>query len=156
MYREFLFVENRKAAFSKVTYSPRFLAMKLCKANVTLTFLIIICSIANNVNDAFLERRSRLRPPSLVRPRGVNQNDDDESRLDKFLDTPFFDPSEIGEDSPLSRFANLVETDYETAETLFAGSFFVVLVIISQELLRMQLHGDAYVPFMNGGVRTLF
>jgi hypothetical protein len=54
----------------------------------------------------------------------------------------------------LTKFAKLVKQDYELAETLFVGTFFVVLIIITQELLRMQLYGDTYIPFMGGdGVR---
>ena len=55
------------------------------------------------------------------------------------------------EKGPIGWFANLVKEDYEFAETLYAGSFFFVLLIITQELLRMQMYGDNYVPFTSGG-----
>jgi hypothetical protein len=50
-------------------------------------------------------------------------------------------------------FARLVQQDYELAETLFVGAYFVILLIVTQELLRFQLRhatagagggGDAY------------
>lgn len=88
-----------------------------------------------------------------------NRDDDNETnhentkgsfqdKVDAFLDTPFFDPKKSG--SLLKWFADLVESDYELAETLYAGLFFVFLVIGAQELLRMQMYGDAYVPFQHG------
>jgi hypothetical protein len=70
--------------------------------------------------------------------------------LDDFLDQPFWDPSTVDENdrSPIGWFARLVQQDYELAETLFVGAYFVILVIVTQEVLRFQLHGgDAYVPF---------
>lgn len=88
----------------------------------------------------------------------MSQNDnedprDDNEKLDDFLDKSFFEPDSFNEDDsgPLASFAKLVKEDYELAETLFAGSFFVVLVIITQELLRMQLYGDRYIPFTKLG-----
>lgn len=84
-----------------------------------------------------------------------NRGDEDkpeEKSIDELLDEPFFDPDQVMDDDPLPVrwFANLVKNDYNTAEALFAGFFFVVLVIFSQELLRMQLYGDNYVPFQAG------
>jgi hypothetical protein len=92
----------------------------------------------------------------------MNDNDnkdgddkEDSLNLDKFLDKPFFDPDDYDENdaasSPLGWFANLVKSDYELAETLYVGAIFVVLLIVSQELLRMQMGGENYVPFLRGG-----
>lgn len=67
--------------------------------------------------------------------------------IDGFLDTPFFDPNKVKDDSPIRWFADMVENDYETAEALYVGVVFFVLVVVSQELLRMQLYGEQYVPF---------
>ena len=89
-----------------------------------------------------------------------NDNDDNEEEeslnLQEFLDKPFFDPNEYDDennDSPrlLGWFANLVKSDYELAETLYVGAIFAVLLVVSQELLRMQMNGDNYVPFLRGG-----
>ena len=52
------------------------------------------------------------------------------------------------DDGLVTKFARLVKEDYELAETLFVGTFFVILIIGTQELLRMQLYGDSYVPFL--------
>lgn len=73
-----------------------------------------------------------------------------DEQWDEFLDKPFFEP-ERAKKGPLAWFANLVEDDYEAAEALFAGLYIVVLVVLTQEVLRMQLYGDAYVPFRAGG-----
>ena len=80
-----------------------------------------------------------------------NKNEDDKT-LDELLDSPFFDPDQVTDkDSRLVRwFADLVKNDYNTAEALYVGVIFVVMVIVSQELLRMQLYGDNYVPFQAG------
>ena len=84
-----------------------------------------------------------------------NDEHSDRQSLDDFLDTPFYDPQQVLEDensSDLSKkFANFVTGDYETAEAVLVGAYFVVLVIVTQELLRMQLYGDQYVPFSRGG-----
>lgn len=81
------------------------------------------------------------------------KDDDNEDTLDDFLDKPFFDPETYDEEDsgPLAWFANLVKNDYALAETLFAGCFFIILLIITQELLRMQLYGDGYIPFTRLG-----
>jgi hypothetical protein len=42
--------------------------------------------------------------------------------------------------------------DYEFAEALLTGIFFVVLIIITQEALRMQVNGANYVPFTKGSI----
>jgi hypothetical protein len=70
--------------------------------------------------------------------------------LDEFLDQPFWDPTTVDENdkSLIGWFARLVQQDYELAETLFVGAYFVILVIVTQEILRFQLYGDAYVPFV--------
>ena len=72
--------------------------------------------------------------------------------IDDFLDRPFFDPDAVTEDDPqpIRWFADLVKNDYAAAETLYAGAIFVVMVIVSQELLRMQIYGDGYIPFQAG------
>ncbi|EEC45865.1 predicted protein [Phaeodactylum tricornutum CCAP 1055/1] len=82
-----------------------------------------------------------------------------QEKLDAILDTQFFNPDDYNEDSqgPVAWFAKLVKNDYELAEALFVGLLFVILVIVSQELLRMQLFGSNYAPFQTGaGMGRLF
>lgn len=113
---------------------------------------------------------------TIIQPSLTSQyddsNDDDSSstsqsslqdRLDDFLDRPFFDPDQFDDNdtSFLGNFARLVRNDYELAETLYVGAIFVILIIVTQEVLRAQLFGDAYVPFVkgnggNGGGGKLF
>ena len=84
---------------------------------------------------------------------GDSNNSSGSKSLDELLDQSFFDPDKVAEDdpAPLRWFADLVKNDYATAETLFAGFIFVVLVVVSQELLRVQMFGlDGYVPFQAG------
>ena len=86
--------------------------------------------------------------------KGDNEKDQEQQQqtIDEFLDRPFFDPDAVGDDDPppIRWFADLVKNDYAKAETLYAGAIFVVMVIISQELLRMQIYGDGYIPFQPG------
>ena len=76
--------------------------------------------------------------------------------LEEFLDTPFFEPDKVLKDENsnplLKKFAAFVLGDYEFAEALLTGIFFVVLIIITQEALRMQLNGANYVPFTKGSI----
>jgi len=78
----------------------------------------------------------------------------DNEDIDEFLDTPFFDPDAVLDDDESNlfakKFAAFVKNDYEIAEGLLAGGFFVFLVVLSQELLRMQVYGANYVPFSEG------
>lgn len=95
-----------------------------------------------------------------------NDNDEEEKTeeetkkgsfdMDEFLDTPFFDPDKVLKDQNsnplLKKFAAFVQGDYEFAEAVLTGIFFVVLIIITQELLRLQLNGANYVPFTRGAI----
>lgn len=92
-----------------------------------------------------------------------NQNDDrkDENiseTLNSLLDKQFFDPDKYDENDtgPLAWFANFVKRDYEFAETVYVGVYLTLLVIITQEVLRMQLYGDRYMPFARVGEGKLF
>lgn len=93
-----------------------------------------------------------------------NNNQSDESdesvseALNSLLDKQFFDPDRYDEDDtgPLAWFANFVKRDYEFAETVYVGVYLTVLVIITQEVLRMQLYGDRYIPFTKFGNGHLF
>mmetsp|Transcript_8261 Transcript_8261/g.10625 ORF Transcript_8261/g.10625 Transcript_8261/m.10625 type:complete len:156 (+) Transcript_8261:35-502(+) len=78
-----------------------------------------------------------------------------EGKINAFLDTPIFDPDEEIRDggifSPLkSWFSSLVKNDYAFAESLYVGLIFFVLVVFSQELLRMKIYGENYIPFTRG------
>lgn len=86
-----------------------------------------------------------------TRQQSKSPTDNEAKDLNELLDTQFFDPSQVTDDSPLKGFANLVEEDYPTAEALFASFFITVMVILTQEVLRMQLYGEQYVPFTKGG-----
>ena len=92
-----------------------------------------------------------------------------QEKLDRFLDTPLFDPDKLLEDqsdevkerpesssNPLVWFANLVKNDYETAEALYAAGIISFLVVLTQELLRMVQYGDAYQPFSSLTNGSLF
>ena len=72
--------------------------------------------------------------------------------LDTFLDTPFFDPEAVDENTPywLRSLAVFVRKDYATAELVLSGSFIALMILASQELVRMQLYGDQYEAFRGG------
>lgn len=140
-------------------------------------------------NRIIIGPRHRIMPSSDMYHFARGSGDDNEEkltmqqRIDKFLDTPIFDPnkilSEIDEQdnygdgdtddeiegsmtennrskkkssNAIARwFATLVQNDYETAEALYAAGFISIMVILTQELLRYVMFGDAYVPFQRGG-----
>ena len=82
----------------------------------------------------------------------IDEKEDDEEssleeKIDKFLDTPFFNPNESN-----NWFANLVKNDYDLAEALYVGIVVVGGVILSQELLRIVKYGG----FTSGGGGNLF
>ena len=96
-------------------------------------------------------------------------NDDEEQnfrqRVDAFLDQAFFNPDgeaarqedEGDETSSLkSRFARLVIEDYATAEAIYVGLFFSILLLATQEALRYYMYGVDYVPFGRGVGGKLF
>ena len=78
--------------------------------------------------------------------RNQSEKESFESQIDTFLDTQLFDPDS---DSNVDNwFANLVKSDYDTAEALYVGIIGIVGVIASQEALRVVKYGaDNYVPF---------
>jgi hypothetical protein len=113
----------------------------------------VVSSLAatnNNKDQEHLTERS---------PNDDNRSDHTsfQERLDLFLDTPFFNPHDYDNEAtstgPLAWFAKLVKNDYATAEAIFAGTFFVILIVATQELLRMQLYSGEHVvfPFSMGG-----
>ena len=75
-------------------------------------------------------------------------------RIDEFLDRPFINLEDDENES--NWFANLIKNDYDLAEALFTSGFLTAMVILSQELLRMQMYGDNYIPFHSGGGGKLF
>jgi len=99
--------------------------------------------------------RRRLSPDGDRDDDGGDGGEEGRDPLDRFLDTPFYDPDRVLDDDESSeaskRFARFVKSDYETAESLIAGGFFLILIVLSQELVRMQVYGSDYVPFVGGG-----
>jgi hypothetical protein len=99
----------------------------------------------DNDKDHYSAKSSQQQQPEQNDSRSL------EEKMDHFLNQQFFTPSKVDQNSsPLLKwFANLVERDYETAEALYASLIIVLLVIVSQELLRIQISGglEHYVPF---------
>ena len=63
--------------------------------------------------------------------------------VNRLLDTPIIDPTqEGGKNEPewLRRFKDLVATDYQLAETLYAGCVFAVLLFFAQQGVRIYKH----------------
>jgi hypothetical protein len=129
------------------------------KRNMLLLTLIGLCFIITSTCGFSVQTHNRLQPAtiggarssasrvSLLRlQRPTNKEEDN------------FDPDQVLKDNdegqpqnPISLwFANLIKNDYELAESFFAAAFISTMVIISQELLRMQMYGDHYIPFSKG------
>ena len=104
---------------------------------------------------------------SIVNTDKKSEMEEDSSlSLDEILDTQFFDPDKVlqeqeqevgsNRNNPILRwYANLLKDDYELAETLYVGVFCAMLVVITQEVLRMTMYGDNYVPFVRGGANGI-
>ena len=76
-----------------------------------------------------------------------NQEDNDKdlpvlTRINDFLNQSFFDPDKYDDDdnSFFGKFAQLIKNDYEFFETVYVGCFFIILIIITQDVLRAQMH----------------
>lgn len=104
------------------------------------------------------DEESKEQIPSSLSDQSRSERDNAtfEERIDKFLDTEFFNPQDVKNGSPLKWFADLVKNDYATAEALYASFFIAGMVLMSQELVRMQIYGDKYVPFQRLGDGSLF
>ena len=92
-----------------------------------------------------LIRRRQLAVAASTNKDDNNNNNDHTTNLeDDWLDRPFFDPNDFSDDDStlLGKFAHLVKTDYNLAETLYAGCFVAFMMIVSQEMLRFQIHGQ--------------
>ena len=135
--------------------------------SLLLTIVLVISWIESH---AFVVPTTMSRPVVLMlrlsdeNNDGNNDNDSNQKQesigesLDNLLDKQFFDPEAYGESDtgPLAWFANFVKRDYEFAETVYVGVYLTVLVIVTQEVLRMQLYGDKYMPFTRIGDGNLF
>ena len=94
----------------------------------------------------------------VVVPNNANNNKTTkktEFDWDTFLDTPFFDPNMILNDpnsnTVLKQLASWVQEDYETVEVIVTATLFIFLIVVTQELLRIQIYGiENYVPFTKG------
>jgi len=104
-------------------------------------------SSSDNVNDMrccsgnLAQRQTCILRGSVDPNNNIDEKEDDEEssleeKIDKFLDTPFFNPNESN-----NWFAKLVKSDYDSAEALYVGIVVVGGVIVSQEMLRIVKYG---------------
>jgi hypothetical protein len=127
------------------------IASAFCPLQESTTNIVIFQRPCPRISSSYT--RLFERPNRSDNKETNNRNDEnDNTNIDDFLDQQFFDPDQVADDAPgpLKWFANLVKNDYNTAEGLYVGLIFVFMVILSQELLRMQIYGDNYVPFQKG------
>ena len=113
---------------------------------------------ANNETTQQDDAPEETASKTLVQQEQEKEDPSLEDQVNTFLDTEFFNPEQVPESSPLKWFADLVQNDYATAEALYASFFIAAMVLITQELVRMQLYGDQYLPFqkMSGAGGGLF
>ena len=105
-------------------------------------------------HSAVAAPRRRLAPRLPALPpdddRSGGDEDDDGGRRDaakaddnaeaSWLDRPFFDPD--AEENDDNWFARLVRSDYASAEALYAGGFLGLMVVVSQEAVRLFVYGS--------------
>jgi hypothetical protein len=118
-----------------------------------------VCAVNDDSEVSHNNRNSILQNTTTTLTPAVSQKNIDNTNTefdwDTFLDTPFFDPNTILNDpssnSLLKRFATWVQEDYETVEVIVTGTLFIFLIVVTQELLRIQIYGfENYVPFTKG------
>ena len=111
-----------------------------------------LCAMKDDNEDSILKNSTTVRQEVSEYNIGNTKTEFD---WDTFLDTPFFDPNIILKDpnsnSLLKRFASWVQEDYETVEIIATATLFIFLIVVSQELLRVQIYGfENYIPFTKG------
>ena len=85
---------------------------------------------------------------------------DDDDKLQTFLDTSFFDPTQQDDNDPkfIKDFKSLVTDDYPMAEAFYAGTVLAVLLFFSQQAVRIYKHcyfmPDKMCPWDAGGVAS--
>ena len=121
-----------------------------------------VTSPANRLHRMLKNCNHRRTTTSSVRLSSKRNDDNKEElfeeesnfNLNEFLDRQFFEPDKVLEDKSsnplLKRLASFVIDDYAKAEAILSALFFVVLIIVAQEALRMQLYGGNYEPFSRG------
>ena len=124
-----------------------------CSDGFTLSTTSTVVVSTDNSFQLHMTKPENENETERRRNENLDDGEQQPSSFDDFLDQPYFDPDTIDDNdpSPIGKFAKLVKEDYELAETLFVGSYFVILIIITQELLRYTLYGDQYTPFLSGG-----
>ena len=88
-----------------------------------------------------LHIRELQRVPSRTQP-PIMDADEGDDNLNQLLDRQVFDPLAEDSNDPglLRSFKELVQTDYQLAETLWAGGVFAVLLLFSQQAVRVYKH----------------
>lgn len=128
---------------------------QLCKR---LCLLLLLLYLQDSVSFHCAPQISRIKTGNRERSFLLFAQDDDNreddkdaaEQLDDWLDKPFFDPTEYDENDDSTwqaRLATFVKSDYDVAELVYAGTFLAFMLVVSQELFRMQLYGADYVPF---------
>ena len=89
--------------------------------------------------------RGKSKSNSKINNNNQEDNDNDLpvlTRINNFLNQSFFDPDKYDDDdnSFFGKFARLIKNDYEFFETIYVGCFFIILIIIAQDVLRAQMH----------------
>lgn len=129
--------------------------MRLTTSNSIVCLCLLFLCVVDTAAFLSLSFSAKRPIPVLIRRRQFlavaastnkddNNNDHTTNLEDDWLDRPFFDPNDFSDDDStlLGKFAHLVKTDYNLAETLYAGCFVAFMMIVSQEMLRFQIHGE--------------
>ena len=130
----------------------------------TNSYVWKLCAVNNDdeINDNMnvIQNTTSVTTTAAASNRNHSKKSDEDNTntefdWDAFLDTPFFDPNLILNDpnsNPLlKRFASWVQDDYEAVEVIVTATLFLCLIVVAQELLRIQIYGlETYVPFTKG------
>mmetsp|Transcript_33615 Transcript_33615/g.38942 ORF Transcript_33615/g.38942 Transcript_33615/m.38942 type:complete len:151 (-) Transcript_33615:192-644(-) len=136
---------------------------------VSPLFCTYLALLLSDINGFIIRHLAPIRAPKvttncklanvsnrLVTLRNGRNGDDDrkeQKSLDEFLDSPMFDldAMERKEGTMESQFATFVKNNYNKVEVVLGGIFIAFMVVVSMEILRMQMYGANYIPFTAGG-----
>jgi len=128
--------------------------------STTSTIVDVVDVETTNINAIKQEQKKEIDIDivnAIFRGKKINKNEDNNyqdgdndiipnmvliDRINQFLDQSFFDPDKYNDNdnSFFGKFARLIKNDYELFETLYVGCFFIILIIITQDVLRAQIH----------------
>ena len=103
-----------------------------------------------DIVDAVFQGRSRSKKIDNV---ATDKSTLITDRINTLLNTPFFDPNNYNDDDDtvVGKLATFVKANPEVFKTIFIGIYFNILVMIAQDLLRIQMYNTYTASIITNG-----